>query len=58
MSGRRAELGPTSGAVAELNEKGELRMVKVKVNRYTSGKRPSYAQVNKEKEVCLCTVRC
>ncbi|GAB0090733.1 Microfibrillar-associated protein 1 [Sergentomyia squamirostris] len=33
----------TAGAVAVRNEKGELSMQKVKVQRYISGKRPEYA---------------
>jgi microfibrillar-associated protein 1 len=40
----------TAGAVPVRNEKGELRMEKVKVTRYISGKRPAYAQSSSENE--------
>jgi len=46
------ELGiySTAGAVPVMNEKGEISMQKVKVQRYISGKRPDYARRYSESE--------
>ncbi|KAL5006796.1 hypothetical protein ScPMuIL_015602 [Solemya velum] len=40
----------TAGAVPMRNEKGELTMQKVKVNRYVTGKRPDYAPESSSEE--------
>ncbi|KAI9590545.1 microfibrillar-associated protein 1 [Glossina fuscipes] len=40
----------TAGAVPVRNEKGEISMEKVKVQRYISGKRPDYAKENSSSE--------
>lgn len=39
---------PTTGAIPVLNEKGEMRMQKVKVLRYKTGVRPVFASDKKE----------
>lgn len=41
-------LSGTSGAVPMRNEKGEIYMQKVKVDRYVAGKRPKYAPESDE----------
>jgi len=40
----------TAGAVPITNEKGEVSMQKVKVQRYISGKRPEYAKQYSDSE--------
>ena len=50
LSNKMASSLSTAGAVPTINEKGEMRMQKVKVHRYISGKRPDYA-VEKREEV-------
>ncbi|XP_027224788.1 microfibrillar-associated protein 1 [Penaeus vannamei] len=40
----------TAGAVPIMNDKGEVSMKKVKVQRYVSGKRPDYAPASSDEE--------
>eukprot|EP00116_Pleurobrachia_bachei_P011397 sb/3471659/ len=40
----------TAGAVPEVNDKGEVTMKKVKVQRYVTGKRPDYAQESSDED--------
>ena len=50
MSSKPAPILSTAGAIAIRNEKGEISMQKVKVNRYVSGKRPDYAAAHSSSE--------
>ncbi|XP_016970063.2 microfibrillar-associated protein 1 [Drosophila rhopaloa] len=52
MSAAAAAAGiqSTAGAIPMRNEKGELSMQKVKVQRYISGKRPDYARADSSSE--------
>ncbi|XP_013106183.1 microfibrillar-associated protein 1 [Stomoxys calcitrans] len=45
-----AGIQSTAGAIAVRNEKGEISMQKVKVQRYISGKRPDYAKYDSSSE--------
>ena len=47
----------TAGAIPVRNEKGEISMQKVKVNRYISGKRPDYAVEQSSSEEFLRSKR-
>lgn len=50
LSKHKIPIQSTAGAIPMKNDKGELYMEKVKVNRYVSGKRPEYAPDSSDSE--------